>query len=94
MATNGNAMTIIPDESITESKIVSPKTGQTIDGKFPSYKNVMPLDYNEKVKANVQGFLNAFKGVKNATKSFIDHINARINFGENGETNFNPRDII
>jgi hypothetical protein len=69
VATDAHKLVWIDTPNIKESKIINPKTGATIDAKFPDYKVVIPEDNPIKVKGlSIGDLLNQTNGIDRANK--------------------------
>jgi hypothetical protein len=82
VATDANKMIVISDPSIKETKIIDPKTGDVIDGRFPDYDAVIPKDNPIKRKVNVKEFLAQLNGLSETKKFFDTPIAGKIKIGE------------
>jgi hypothetical protein len=82
VATDANKMIVISDPSIKETKIIDPKTGNVIDGRFPDYNAVIPKDNPIKRKVNVKEFLAQLNGLSETKKFFETPIAGKIKIGE------------
>ena len=82
VATDANKLIVISDPSIKETKIIDPKTGDVIDGRFPDYNAVIPKDNPIKRKVNVKEFLAQLNGLSETKKFFDTPIAGKIKIGE------------
>lgn len=82
VATDANKLIVISDPSIKETKIIDPKTGDVIDGRFPDYDAVIPKDNPIKRKVNVKEFLAQLNGLSETKKFFDTPIAGKIKIGE------------
>jgi hypothetical protein len=70
VATNGISLISIKDTSIKEDAIISPKTGQKIDGKFPNYEAVIPKENPIKQRVSVSEILGIARAANRASQFF------------------------
>jgi len=93
-ATDAFKLITVSDATITESKIVDPKTGQTIQGRFPNYLAIIPQNNPIQVDVNVQDLINQTAGISRASDFFVGKnefaIAVRIKIGDNNFY-FNPK---
>jgi len=93
-ATDAFKLITVSDATITESKIVDPKTGQTIQGRFPNYLAIIPQNNPIQVDVNVQDLINQTAGISRASDFFVGKnefaIAVRLKIGDN-IFYFNPK---
>jgi len=96
VATDAIKLIAVSDATITESKIVDPKTGQIYQGRFPNYLAIIPQNNPIQVDVNVQDLINQTAGISRASDFFVGKnqfaIALRLKIGDNSFY-FNPKSL-
>jgi ribosomal protein S17E len=84
VATNAFVLVAIDAPDVKETKLIHPKTNQTIDQEYPDYKAIMPENPPVKRQINVQELLNKVAAIGRASKFFNNKkpIAALFKFGD------------